>query len=380
MESEGSCKQISGPTDRNPSKNAGKKNTGSKKKTTNTAKAKSQTSKKRSTGKTTQKTRVSTSQMQNVSVTNSLVSNEVILWATLAVSILLFLGDLGFGGVIGDNVGRFFFGLFGILSYGFPFLLSFLVFFMVSNQKSQIAVAKVIAWVCLFLFLITFIDLFSRDGMVVLPTVAYAYGFQYKTGGGFFGGGLAYLLVNGFGLIGAYVIDVIGMIISFVLISETSLFRTVKNKTRHDRVRAEMRRKEKDKKRNARRVEIQKEKEEELKKKSQNPKKNRIEVKNNGVTFDTTVENTKIGDTEDVKELNINIYNPSAEVEDINRVSLTSNVASKTEISSLSKDSDVTNAQSFVAEPVKEVVATPEPVKQEKPPEASPAERYGIFP
>ena len=357
------------------SKNAGKKNTGSKKKTTNTAKAKSQTSKKRSAGKTTQKTRVSTSQMQNVSVTNSLVSNEVILWATLAVSILLFLGDLGFGGVIGDNVGRFFFGLFGILSYGFPFLLSFLVFFMVSNQKSQIAVAKVIAWVCLFLFLITFIDLFSRDGMVVLPTVAYAYGFQYKTGGGFFGGGLAYLLVNGFGLIGAYVIDVIGMIISFVLISETSLFRTVKNKTRHDRVRAEMRRKEKDKKRNARRAQIQKEKEEELKKKSQNPKKNRIEVKNNGVTFDTTVENTKIGDTEDVKELNINIYNPSAEVEDINRVSLTSNVASKTEISSLSKDSDETNTQSFVAEPVKEVVATPEPVKQEKPPEASPVQR-----
>ena len=82
------------------SNNTKKKNTGTKKKTT-TAKKSNNSAGSRKTS--TQKKRVSTSQMQNVSVTNTLVSNEVILWSALAVSILLFLGDLGFGGIIGDE-------------------------------------------------------------------------------------------------------------------------------------------------------------------------------------------------------------------------------------------------------------------------------------
>ena len=315
------------------SNNTKKKNTGTKKKTT-TAKKSNNSAGSRKTS--TQKKRVSTSQMQNVSVTNTLVSNEVILWSALAVSILLFLGDLGFGGIIGDKVGRFFFGLFGVLSYGFPFLLLFSVFFMVSNRQNQIAVIKVISVVCMFLFLITLVDLVTREGMVVLPTTAFVYGFQYKTGGGFFGGGLAYLLVKGFGLLGAYVIDIIGMIISVVLITETSIFRAVKNRSRHERVRADMRRKEKEKMRAMRRDEIQKEKEAEQEKlKSRavsKEKKNRIELKNSGVTFETKLEDNNASSSEDVTELNINIYNPSAEVEDINRVSLTSGATSKTEI------------------------------------------------
>ena len=310
-----------------------KKNTGTKKKTTTARKSSSSAGSHKST---TQKKRVSTAQMQNVSVTNSIVSNEVILWSTLAVSILLFLGDLGFGGIIGDNVGRFFFGLFGVLSYGFPFLLLFSVFFMVSNRQNQIAVIKVVSVVCLFLFLITLVDLVTREGMVVLPTTAYVYGFQYKNGGGFFGGGLAYLLVNGFGLLGAYVIDIIGMIISVVLITETSIFRAVKNRSHHEKVRADMRRREKDKRRAMRREEIQKEKEAEQEKlknrAASKEKKNRIELKNQGVTFETKLEDNKTSATEDVTELNINIYNPAAEVEDINRVSLTSGASSKTEL------------------------------------------------
>ncbi len=319
------------------STNTGKKNTGTKKKQTTAKKSISSGNTKKTT---TQRKRVSTSQMKNVSVTNTLVSNEVILWSTLAVSILLFLGDLGFGGIIGDNVGRFFFGLFGVLSYGFPFLLLFSVFFIVSNRQNQVATIKVIAALFLFLFLITIVDLTYRDGLVVLPTDAFEYGFHYKNGGGFFGGGLAYLLVNGFGLIGAYVIDVIGMIISVVLITETSIFRAVRNKSRHDRVRAEIRRKER----------------------NNELKKIRKETQQAKVTFDTKIENKDVGNTDEVSELNINIYNPAAEVEDINRVELTSNVSSKTELSSFTPVQDTPVTQEIPV--VREI-----PVVQETPPE-----------
>lgn len=349
------------------SSNAGKKKTTAKKKTTTTKRQSNAGGKRKSA---TQKKRVSASQMQNVKVKNSLVSNEVILWSALAVSILLFLGDLGFGGFIGDKVGRFFFGLFGVLSYGFPFLLLFSVFFMVSNKENGIALIKVIAAGVLFLFLITLVDLAFRDGMVVLPTTAFVYGFTYKNGGGFFGGGFAYLLVKGFGIIGAYVIDVIGMIISVVLITETSIFRAVKNRSRHERVRAEMRRKERNNHK-SRREEIQREKKEEKERLRQraleSEKKSRVELINPGVTFDTKLENTNIKDTEDVTELNINIYNPSAEVEDINRVSLTAGMASKTEISANTKDKKEASFASNVTPTVEETAEKEELVVQEEP-------------
>ena len=54
---------------------------------------------------------------------------------------------------------------------------------------------------------------------------AYRYSFDAKSGGGLIGGGLSHMLCSGFGVIGAYVIDVIVLIISLVLITERSAFR-----------------------------------------------------------------------------------------------------------------------------------------------------------
>ncbi|MCR4673744.1 MAG: DNA translocase FtsK [Lachnospiraceae bacterium] len=303
----------------------GKKSNTTKKKTNTTKKSQA----KKQQGKSALKKNV------EVQATNSVVSSEVILWVTLAVSILLFLGDLGFGGIIGDSVSRFFFGLFGVLSYMFPFALVFCVFFLVSNKENQVAVAKVVSVGFLFLFLITFMDLLIRKDNVIAPTLAYAYGFENKSGGGFFGGGLAYMLVNGFGLVGAYVIDVIGMIISIVLITEKSAFKFLENKSKHQKIRNEMRRKEKQKQRELRREEIQREKEErqrEAKRIAQmEEKKPRVELKASGVTFDTKLEEKNTA-SDDMNELNINIYDSAKEVEEVNRVPLRSNTASKSVI------------------------------------------------
>ncbi|MCR5545197.1 MAG: DNA translocase FtsK [Lachnospiraceae bacterium] len=328
----------------------GKKSNNSKKKTTTTKKtAGKQTGKKQSPRTAASKKNV------EVQAANSVVSSEVILWVTLGASVLLFLGDLGFGGIVGDTVSRFFFGLFGVLSYIFPFALIYCVFFLVSNKENQVAVAKVVSAVFLFLFLITFVDLMLRKENVIAPSLAYLYGYENKSGGGFFGGALAFTLVRGFGLVGAYVIDVIGMIISIVLITEKSAFKFLENKSKHQKIRNEMRRKEKQKQRELRRQEIMREKEERQREaalaKKNEEKKPRVQMKSEGVSFSTKIEE-KTGSSDDMNELNINIYNASSEVEEVNRVPLTSNTPSKSTITQEagSNNSTLGNADKDVTE------------------------------
>ena len=68
--------------------------------------------------------------------------NEVILWIALAVAIILFVSNIGFGGVVGGMVSDFFFGVFGLLSYIVPILLFVGTAFLISNKKNQIAGIK----------------------------------------------------------------------------------------------------------------------------------------------------------------------------------------------------------------------------------------------
>ena len=56
---------------------------------------------------------------------------------------LLFISNFGFGGTIGGTVSRFFFGLFGIISYIFPIVLLVGTFFAVSNQGNRVANCKI---------------------------------------------------------------------------------------------------------------------------------------------------------------------------------------------------------------------------------------------
>ncbi|MCR4797410.1 MAG: DNA translocase FtsK [Lachnospiraceae bacterium] len=260
------------------------------------------------------------------------ISADVVLWSALAISILLFISDLGFGGVVGNNIGRFFFGLFGILSYIFPFVLLAITFFLVSNQQNQIARAKVISAVLLFFFVSALIELILRGENVVTPSMAYTYGFEAKTGGGFFGGIIAFLLVKGFGLIGAYVINVIACIILLVLITERSAFRFLSNKNRHHRVKSQMRRKEKEVERMQRKEQLSAKKEQARKEAAQLKDKPRKERPARGVTFDTRVSDESAKVTDDMSEMNINIYGAS-EVDNVNRVELSSGSSSQSLLS-----------------------------------------------
>jgi len=48
---------------------------------------------------------------------------EVILWIIVAVALLLFISNLGFGGTVGRTFSSFLFGVFGLVAYVLPILL-----------------------------------------------------------------------------------------------------------------------------------------------------------------------------------------------------------------------------------------------------------------
>ena len=182
-------------------------------------------------------------------------TREVILWIVVAVSLLLFISNFGFGGTIGGTVSRFFFGLFGIISYIFPIVLLVGTFFAVSNQGNRVAAVKLVAVILFVAFLCMFFELISDGTDAKSAMDAYRYSFDAKSGGGLIGGGV----------IGAYVIDVIVLIISLVLITERSAFRgmqkggrrvyeSAKISNERHRERVEMRREEREQREQQRRM------------------------------------------------------------------------------------------------------------------------------
>ena len=75
----------------------------------------------------------------------SFLQDEVIIWLTLAVSLLLILSNFGLGGWIGDEVSYFFSGIFGLITYIIPFALFGIAAFLVSNKGNVSAYIKVAA-------------------------------------------------------------------------------------------------------------------------------------------------------------------------------------------------------------------------------------------
>ncbi len=149
-------------------------------------------------------------------------TREVVLWIVVAVSLLLFISNLGIGGMIGNTVSRFFFGIFGLIAYVFPIALLVGSFFGAANKGNRVAVVKLGAAVLLVAFLCMFFSLIRNGKETVTAVEAFLYGYENKLGGGMIGGALAWVCCKCFGVIGAYVINVIVLIIALVLITERS--------------------------------------------------------------------------------------------------------------------------------------------------------------
>lgn len=153
---------------------------------------------------------------------------EVILWIIVAVSLLLFISNLGFGGLVGRTVSDFLFGIFGLPAYVLPVALIIGSFFAVSNKGNFSASVKLVASVLFVFFLCTFMALASGGKEMRTPLQAYTFSAKGHTGGGILGGSIAFYMVKAFGIAGSYIIDIIVLIISLVLITERSALKGMK--------------------------------------------------------------------------------------------------------------------------------------------------------
>ena len=154
---------------------------------------------------------------------NDTILREAILLIVIAFSIILFITNFGVGGVVGKAVSSFFFGLFGLVAYIFPLLLIAGTLIGVSNRKNSVVRIKLITAGVILLFICVLIQLISGNHASEWSFGDYYINsYKHKNGGGFLGGFFCKLFCMGFGTVGAYILDIVLIIIGIVVITEHS--------------------------------------------------------------------------------------------------------------------------------------------------------------
>ncbi|MBR5648537.1 FtsK/SpoIIIE family DNA translocase [Pseudobutyrivibrio sp.] len=165
-------------------------------------------------------------------------TREIILWGSIGMCILLCVSNFGIGGLIGNAIANFFFGVFGIIQYVLPFMVAFSAFFIISNYGNRVAIAKVVAGFILLIFIATFVELLMHGQDIKLPLDAFAFSKESHNGGGLIGGLIVYGIYDSFGLLGAYLIDLIVMIVCVIIIIERFAFDRVQRTSQYHADRA----------------------------------------------------------------------------------------------------------------------------------------------
>lgn len=160
------------------------------------------------------------------------IMDEIVLLIVIAVSAIMLLSNFKLMGSFGQKISGVMYGLFGIVSYLVPIALFLTAAFCVSNKGMPVATVKLVSAVVFVITLCSFAQLmFYKDAEVESIFDYYSLCSTNKKGGGLFGGILPHILCNngkGIGIIGAYIVLIILLIISGVLITEKSFFGGVK--------------------------------------------------------------------------------------------------------------------------------------------------------
>lgn len=152
--------------------------------------------------------------------------DEILLFVFIGISILMFLGTCGLLGEFGKIIKNILIGLFGIVGFLFPFIFLISTAFVISNKWQKVTRVKVIASIVCVLIVSCFAQLiFDRDPFVVSLTDYYTDSWK---NGGFLGGIITHFLCRFLGTAGTVVILLVLLVICIILITDRSLFSSVK--------------------------------------------------------------------------------------------------------------------------------------------------------
>ena len=145
------------------------------------------------------------------------LKEEAVLILFFLFSLLLFLSNLGFCGIVGEGLSQMLLLLFGSFSIFFPFVLFFLVVFGMSNRKNPEIMRK-IPFICfLYIFMAAFIPvLFLGKSMPEDLTDLF-------TEGGILPGIFLLFLKQFLGHLGAMIVLFFGILLCLVMITEKPL-------------------------------------------------------------------------------------------------------------------------------------------------------------
>lgn len=158
------------------------------------------------------------------------IRGEVILIASFALAVLLFLSNFHLCGVAGDYLRKVQLGIFGMTGFLAPVLLFVGTCFAMSNQGNPIAALKLTAAVAGVLTLCGLTEMIFGGGYKEGQTIAEAFirSSQNGMGGGLIGGLLAQGLGSVVGVVGTYLILLVVFAICCVCVTEKSLVALVK--------------------------------------------------------------------------------------------------------------------------------------------------------
>lgn len=228
------------------------------------------------------------------------IAKEASVLIAFALSVIFFIANFGVGGMVGAAISSFFFGLFGLVAYIFPILLFGGTLFMISNKGNSIARVKFIAGVLVMILICTLIQLISGSHADEWTFAQYyTESSAGRHGGGFFGGSICKLFVTWFGTVGAYLIDIVLVIIGIVVITERSFIGGIRKGSRKVYDAHKNHEREREENPPVKRVRIKNEPHEKV-------PLTRASRKAYGVTFDTEIKDTvDDGDTGHMPDLSL---------------------------------------------------------------------------
>ena len=157
-----------------------------------------------------------------------LMGDEAAIIITFAVSLFLFLSNLGLCGPIGAALKAVQLGLFGVVGYLFPIVLSFVVAFILSNIDNSHATLRMSSALFMLVFLSALLQLFTAGGVQDMSLMDfYSEGAELGIGGGIVGGALAMVLHTIDGTVGAVLILIVASFVCLIYTTGKPLARII---------------------------------------------------------------------------------------------------------------------------------------------------------
>ena len=162
------------------------------------------------------------------------IVRDIVLLLCLVCCVVLVISNFGLGGPIGNAAKSILSGLFGIMSYLFPFCFFFLLAFGMANRQSPLIRRKILGFILLYIFLCAFFQLSiigKFDSGISIPDF-FKICFSSRSGGGLIGGLITHIFTLGFSEVIAYILTFTAIFISVILITQKPLVSELKEKTR----------------------------------------------------------------------------------------------------------------------------------------------------